>query len=203
MKPAKPTQKGKEELKSMADALESSPKSSERGNVDQIRDILFGAQMEAYEEKFAFLEERLIKESTNLREEILRQFQTLEQHVLREIQSLRDSLLAERDDRKKLAEDLLSRNKETENNLQKKIGAIISHSAQDREEFLEQINQQSKMLTDSIQREKEGLERLLQEQIIELREGKADRLLLASKLTELAAELNHEGKTQPPKSRKK
>lgn len=187
----------------MADAPESSPKSSERGNVDQIRDILFGAQMEAYEEKFAFLEERLIKESTNLREEILRQFQTLEQHVLREIQSLRDSLLAERDERKKLAEDLLSRNKETENNLQKKIGAIISHSAQDREEFLEQINQQSKMLTDSIQREKEGLERLLQEQISELREGKADRLLLASKLTELAAELNHEGKTQPPKSRKK
>lgn len=187
----------------MADAPESSPKSSERGNVDQIRDILFGAQMEAYEEKFASLEERLIKESTTLREEILRQFQTLEQHLLREIQLLKDNLLAERDDRKKLAEDLLSRNKEIDSNLQKRIGAVMSHSAKDREELLEQLNQQSKILTDSIQQEKEGLERHLQEQISELRQSKADRLVLASKLTELATELNHEGKTQPPKSRKK
>jgi hypothetical protein len=203
MKPDKPAPKGKKELKSMADAPEPSSKSLDRGNVDQIRDILFGAQMQEYEKKFAFLEERLIRESTTLREEILRQFQALEQNLLREIQSLKETLLAERDDRNKSVDDLHSRNKEIENNLQKKIGAVISHSAKDREEFLEQLKQQSKMLTDNLQREKEGLERHLQEQIGELRESKADRLLLASKLTELAAELNHEGKTQPPKSRKK
>ena len=39
------------------------------GNVDKIRDILFGSQMRDYDKKFARIEERLLKETADLREE--------------------------------------------------------------------------------------------------------------------------------------
>ena len=42
---------------------------SEAGNVDKIREILFGGQMRAYDRRFTRLEERLAKESADLREE--------------------------------------------------------------------------------------------------------------------------------------
>jgi len=43
--------------------------SMEAGNVDQIRDIIFGAQMRDYEKRFIRLEERLLSESDSLRGE--------------------------------------------------------------------------------------------------------------------------------------
>ncbi len=203
MKTIKPIPKGKEELKPEADAPDSSSKPPNRGNVDQIRDILFGAQMEEYEKKFASLEEHLLRESASLREEILRQFQTLEQHLLRESQSLKNDLLAEKEGRNKSADELLSKIKDDEINFQKKIGVINSQSVKNREEFQGQLNQQLKLLQSSILQEKEGLENQLEEQIKELRESKADRALLASKLTELATELNHGDKSRPPKVKNK
>jgi hypothetical protein len=51
------------------------------GSVDQIRDILFGAQMRDYEERFSALEARLIDEARALREDIQKRFQTLEKNL--------------------------------------------------------------------------------------------------------------------------
>ena len=45
------------------------------GNLDKIRDILFGAQTRDYERKFAVLEERLVKESADLRNDLKRRFE--------------------------------------------------------------------------------------------------------------------------------
>ena len=44
------------------------------GNVDKIRDILFGSQMRDYETRFARLEETLSKEASELRESTRRRF---------------------------------------------------------------------------------------------------------------------------------
>ena len=51
------------------------------GSVDQIRDILFGAQMRDYEERFSALEARLIEEARLLREDIQKRFQALEKNL--------------------------------------------------------------------------------------------------------------------------
>src|ERR1700749_3579611 len=44
------------------------------GNVDKIRDILFGSQMRDYESRFARLEEALVKETAEIRETSRRRF---------------------------------------------------------------------------------------------------------------------------------
>ena len=51
------------------------------GSVDQIRDILFGAQMKSYEERFSALEARLIDEARALRDDIQARFTTLEKNL--------------------------------------------------------------------------------------------------------------------------
>lgn len=51
------------------------------GSVDQIRDILFGAQMRTYEERFSELEARLIDEASSLRDDIHIRFQELERNL--------------------------------------------------------------------------------------------------------------------------
>jgi hypothetical protein len=51
------------------------------GSVDQIRDILFGAQMRDYEVRFSALETRLIDEARALRDDIQKRFQTLEKNL--------------------------------------------------------------------------------------------------------------------------
>jgi hypothetical protein len=67
------------------------------GNVDKIRDILFGSQMRDYETRFARLEETVIKETTEIRESSRRRFDQLEQYIKREFEALEERFKAERE----------------------------------------------------------------------------------------------------------
>ncbi len=49
------------------------------GNVDQIRDILFGGQMRDYERRFDELEERSKREAERARAEFIKRFESIEQ----------------------------------------------------------------------------------------------------------------------------
>lgn len=51
------------------------------GSVDQIRNIIFGSQMEAYENRFRSLEERVFKELGLLREETIRRFEATKEEL--------------------------------------------------------------------------------------------------------------------------
>src|ERR1700743_680264 len=69
------------------------------GNVDKIRDILFGSQMRDYESRIARLEETLVKETTEMRETNRRRFDELESYIRGEFESVQNRLKAERDER--------------------------------------------------------------------------------------------------------
>jgi hypothetical protein len=57
------------------------------GNVEKIRDILFGTQMREYESRFARLEENIVKEIHDVREDTRKHFEALEAHLKYEIRS--------------------------------------------------------------------------------------------------------------------
>ena len=69
------------------------------GNVDKIRDILFGTQMRDYDGRFSRFEERLLKETSDLREDTKRRIATLEGFVKAETQALADQIKAEQGER--------------------------------------------------------------------------------------------------------
>ena len=55
------------------------------GNIDKIRDILFGSNMRDYEQRFSRLEEALKKESADLRDTTRRHLEALETFVHTEL----------------------------------------------------------------------------------------------------------------------
>src|SRR5690349_5731061 len=82
-----------------ADARTPQVMQSGAGNVDKIRDILFGSQMRDYETRFARLEEAVAKETNEIRETNRRRFDQLEQFVKREFEALESRLKTEREER--------------------------------------------------------------------------------------------------------
>src|SRR5277367_2053474 len=69
------------------------------GNVDKIRDILFGTQMRDYEARFARLEETVAKETADLRETSRRRFEQLETFIKKELEALEARIKMEREER--------------------------------------------------------------------------------------------------------
>ena len=69
------------------------------GNLEKIRDILFGTQMRGYEARFAAIEEALAKETAEIRETSRRRFEQLESYIKKELELLQTRWKAERDER--------------------------------------------------------------------------------------------------------
>src|SRR5260370_21342581 len=68
-------------------------------NVDRIREILFGSRMREYSQRFLEMEERLVRETAELKAEFGRRVESLEARSLQELDSLADRLVTERSDR--------------------------------------------------------------------------------------------------------
>jgi len=80
------------------------------GNVDKIREILFGSQMRDFETRMARLEQALAEATANLRESTYKRLETLEQHFTKELEALESRQKSEREDRvetaRKLAQEM-------------------------------------------------------------------------------------------------
>ncbi len=164
------------------------------GNIDKIRDILFGSNMRDYEQRFARLEEALKKESSDLRETTRRHLEALESFVHKELAALEVRLNTERDERSeshsRLAADLSS----ASSSIFRKIGEMENHEAQAKREIRNDLLQQSKELTDAIRAKGEELIALLERRAQELQHAKTDRAALAGLFNEVALRLTDQFK---------
>jgi hypothetical protein len=164
------------------------------GNIDKIRDILFGSNMRDYDQRFARLEEALKKESVDLREDTRHQLEALESFMRKEFVALELRLNAERDARaeshSRLANDLSL----TSSSLLKKIGEMENQEAQAKREIRNDLLQQSKELTDAIRNKGEELVALLDRRTQELQHSKTDRAALAGLFNEVALRLTDQFK---------
>jgi hypothetical protein len=164
------------------------------GNIDKIRDILFGSNMRDYEQRFARLEEALKKESSDLREATHRQLQTLEAFVHKELEALETRLNTERDERSESHSRLATDLSVTSTSILKKIGEVENHEAQAKREIRSDLLQQSKELTDAIRAKGEELVSRLERRAQELQYSKTDRATLAGLFNEVALRLTDQFK---------
>lgn len=164
------------------------------GNIEKIRDILFGAQIRDYDRRFTRLEERLVKEAADAREDARRRFDSLEAFIKQEISALGDRLRSENQQRTQAAEDITRELRDASRSLMNKINAMDEHNTNVQRELRQQILDQAKNLADEIHLKHDDLSVSLQRESRELRNDKADRSALANLFTELAMRLNHEFK---------
>jgi hypothetical protein len=164
------------------------------GNIDKIRDILFGSNMRDYEQRFSRLEEALKKESLDLRETTRRHLEALEGFVHKELAALDARLNTERDERSEGHSRLTADLSSASTSIQKKIGEIENHEAQAKREIRNDLLQQSKELTDAIRNKGEELIALLEHRAQELQHAKTDRAALAGLFNEVALRLTDQFK---------
>jgi hypothetical protein len=161
-------------------------------SIDKVRDILFGVQMRDYDKRFARLEERLVKETADLREDVRKRLAALEQYVQHEVAALGDRLAAEQNERVDADKDLGVQLRDTGKSFEKKTAAMDDQSARAQRDLRQQLLEQHQRLTDEIQQKHQELLAALGRESSELKDEKADRAALASLFTEMAMRLSNQ-----------
>lgn len=165
---------------------------SEINSLDKVRDILVGNQMRDVERKFARLEERLLKECTNLRDETKKRLDSLESYFKTEIESLAKQVNNEQAERGQALKKLAEQHQNTTVSLENKLAQFDEKTTNNQREMREQILNQSKNLHDDIRQKYEEILAALERDTQELRQDKTDRSALAQLFTELAIRLNQQ-----------
>jgi len=162
------------------------------GNIDKIREILFGGQMRDYDRRFSRVEEQLVKDSLELREDTRKRFEALEAFIKAELAALTDRLQAEQRTRDDAVSGLWRGVHESSQTLSAKLGEAQEQTAHAHSELRQQILSQSQDLNDEMRRKQDEVTALIQREVADLNHGKTDRSSLATLLTEMAMRLNND-----------
>ena len=168
------------------------------GNLDKVRDLLFGGQMRDLDRRFSRLEERLVKETADLREEVRKRLTTLEGYMKAEVDSLSDRLRAEQDGRASADQDLGRELRGAAQQFDQKLGHLDELVARGQRELRQQLHSQHQELSDEIRQRFEDVLQRLAREAGELRGDKTDRKALAALLTEMAMRLNGDLRSLAP-----
>lgn len=162
------------------------------GNLEKVRDLLFGNQVREFEKKFNRLEERLLKECSTLRDDTKKRLDSLEMYITQEAESLTEGLKTEQIERDEAVKDLGQNLKDTTKSLEKKVSQLDEQTSQKQRELRQQILDQSKSLDDDMRQKYEAIMTVIERETQELRTDKTDRSTLAALLTQLAMQLTNE-----------
>jgi polyhydroxyalkanoate synthesis regulator phasin len=167
------------------------------GNVDKIRDILFGGQMRDYDKRFKRLEDRVSQENMNFREEIFQRLKVLEERMDSEIDSLSEKSKLERQERQAALADLERELKGLKNELNNRITQFDEQISRDIKNLRQQTLSKFQEISLQIRQQNDSLTGLLNQEVAQLHDDKVNRSDLATFFHEMAVRLtkNYE---EPP-----
>ncbi len=175
-----------------SEARESAPNESSAGNLDRVRDILFGGQMRDLDRRFAKVEERLSKETADLKEDVRKRLSALEEFARTETETLVQRITTEHNDRTESIA-VVSRDLQTTSTAaDKKIGVVNDQLSHAQRELRGQIRDVHQRLTDELREKMETVLARLNHEAEDLRTDKADRATIAALFNEMAMRLTHE-----------
>lgn len=147
-------------------------------SIDKVRDILFGTQLREFDRRFARLEERMLKETSDLKEDLRSRLDALELYARKENESLTDQIKSEHEGRV-----------EATKALERRTSTLDEQLSKAQRELRQQMLEQHQRLSDDIRKRVEDLLAALARESRELRNDKADRTTLAALFNELAMRL--------------
>ncbi len=165
------------------------PETPEDGNIDKIRDILFGSQSRDFDRRFSRMEERLASDINETRDDVRKRLESLEEYIKSEIKSLTERLSSEQNSRADAVKSLSDDLKDLSHNFDKKVTNINEQTAKSESEFRQQMLTQSRNLSDEIQKKHNESLGSLNREAENIRDEKTDRTALAELFTEMAMRL--------------
>lgn len=165
---------------------------AEGGNINKIRDILFGGQMRDYDRRFVRLEERIGKEMNDLRDESRKRIDSLETFFRKEIDALSVRVIGEQNIRTDAVRELVQGLKDLSVNFDRKLSQMGEQNNRNDSELRQQLLEQSKVIREEIQGRYSELLKAIDREAVELRHEKTDRTALSEMFAELAMRLNND-----------
>jgi len=159
------------------------------GNVDKIRDILFGGQMRDYDKRFKRLEDRVSQENMNFREEIFQRLKVLEERMDSEIDSLSEKSKLERQERQAALADLERDLKALKNELNNRITQFDEQISRDIKNLRQQTLSKFQETALQIRQQNDSLTGLINQEVSQLHDEKVNRSDLATFFHEMAVRL--------------
>jgi DNA anti-recombination protein RmuC len=186
-------QHGSLDTESLEAADQSGPEQTPgAGNLEKVRDILFGSQMREVDRRFLRLEERLIKETRDLKEEIMARLEALEAYVRNEADDLGGQVRKEQAERIDSHARLAREIAETASGFERRSAALDEQLARGQREIRQLLLEQQQRFSAELRTKTDEVLTALARETHELRADKTDRRALAAMLNELALRLTDE-----------
>jgi DNA anti-recombination protein RmuC len=162
------------------------------GNLEKVRDILFGHQMREVDRRFARLEERILKETRDLKDDVKRRLDALEAYMHKEAEALATQLRNEHGERVDANTRLARELADTTTSFERRTAALDEQLAKGQREIRQHILEQQQRLGDDVRERIDEVFAALARESSELRHNKTDRAALAALLQEMALRLTGE-----------
>lgn len=163
-------------------------------NLEKVRDILFGHQMREVDRRFARLEERIVKETRDLKDDIKRRLDALEAYTTKETETLAGHIRQEHSDRLDATARLGRELSDTAGAFERRSAGLDEQLAKGQREIRQHILEQQQRLSEDMRGRIDEVLAALARETHELRNDKTDRMALASLLKEMAMRLTDEFK---------
>lgn len=169
-------------------------KNDVEGNVDKIRDILFGGQMRDFEQRIDAIEKRLAQSIERTARDIERRIERLDGYARREFEKLTEQMRAERKDRtaetKKGASELVA----LADQVEAWFVEMEEQQSNEMTDLRNSMHQQVKDLTMQIRDLHEEVQTTMQKEASMLAESKVGKEDMATLLTDMALRLTKQSK---------
>lgn len=162
------------------------------GNLDKVREILFGSQIQEYEKRFNRLEERLGKECASLRDDTRKRLDYIETYIKQEIESLAETVKKQQAAQEQALKELEQETKNQTDTINQKISDIDQQASRSASDLRQQILEQSKNLDDELRQKVAEMLAVIERESLELRTDKANRSTLSNMFAEIAIRLRSE-----------
>ena len=164
----------------------------ESGNVDKIRDILFGSQMSDFNKRFESVDQRLEREAESLRRELKSRLDSLESFVNSELKAVGSRLKDEAGERKSQDEDILERMESSTQKASDRHAAFKEEATEEMRELRKLVMEQSKMILDTLDSKIAELAETVARENADIRHRMTEREMLGSLLMEAGMRLRGE-----------
>ena len=177
-------------MKATENKTENNNNLQEDGNIDKIRDILFGVQVKDFEQRFATLEANLDKSIVQTQEDTNKKLDSLEKLMKKEISSLADRLYVEQDSRNAAIKGLNEEIEVTTKTFEKEISKTKETAEKNTQKLRENISKQTKSMTEDFHKKQKEVSTSLEEKSTNLESAKVDREMLAKAFAMISESLS-------------
>ncbi len=159
------------------------------GNIEQVRDLLFGGHVRDSDKRFKRLEERVNLDHQKLHEEMSDQLKTLEERINGEIDGLSDAAKLDRQEHQSAVHNLEHELKLTKNEMTNRITQLDDKLSYEIKTLRQQTHKLIQELALQTRQQNDNMTNLLSQELGQLQDEKVNRNDLAAFFNEFAIHL--------------